>query len=259
MEVVDGNLSSRVTGYYGFPEHNHRSLSWDLLKRLSRVNFLPWIVAGDFNDLMCDSDKKGRVPHPLHILRGFWNVVDECGLFDVALSGYLVTCSRGRGTSNFVEERLDRVMGNGEWHYLFPRATLRTLISPTSYHSPVCLDSVLVEVVRKLRTFRRLFATSESLDLWGRHVATAFRKNKKDLEGRIMLLQHRRDDSSILAFFNLKKKLTDLLIQEDIYWKQRVKVFWLRDGDVNSKKIHRMASTRRKKNQIYCLKNCMGV
>lgn len=41
-----------------------------------------------------------------------------------------------------------------------------------------------------------------------------------------------------------------LLAQEEAFWKQRAKVFWLRDGDTNSKFFHAMASAQEKHNEI---------
>ena len=47
--------------------------------------------------------------------------------------------------------------------------------------------------------------------------------------------------------------MTQLLIQEDAFWRQRAKVHWLRDGDLNTKFFHAAASSRRKVNKITSL------
>ncbi|KAL8507169.1 hypothetical protein ACS0TY_017899 [Phlomoides rotata] len=120
MEVVEGSNQFRITGYYGHPERHRRQLSWNLLKHLSRVNSLLWVFIGDFNDILHNREKRGRVVHPLHLLRGFHEAVNSCGIWDVELTGYPFTWSRCRGSPRFVEERLDRAMGNRCWHNLFP-------------------------------------------------------------------------------------------------------------------------------------------
>ncbi|KAL8533483.1 hypothetical protein ACS0TY_009761 [Phlomoides rotata] len=81
MKVVKGTLISRITGYYGYPERHRRHLSWSLLKHLASVSSLPWVIVGDFNDLLCERDKNGNVPHPLYLLRGFREAVDACGIW----------------------------------------------------------------------------------------------------------------------------------------------------------------------------------
>lgn len=47
-----------------------------------------------------------------------------------------------------------------------------------------------------------------------------------------------------------KTRLSTLLAQEDAFWKQRAKVYWLRDGDTNSRFFHAMASARKRRNHI---------
>lgn len=56
-------------------------------------------------------------------------------------------------------------------------------------------------------------------------------------------------------YFEEKEKLNDLLIQEETYWKQRAKVFWLAEGDSNTKCFHDHASKRKRQNHISYLIN----
>ncbi|KAL8473992.1 hypothetical protein ACS0TY_030732 [Phlomoides rotata] len=208
-------------------EGTRRHLSWNLLKHISRVNSLPCVIIGDFNDLLCGRDKRGSIPHPLHLFRGFCEVVDACGVWNVELIVHPYTWSHRRGSSTFVEERQDRAMGNSLWHDLFSRSKLYSLVASTSGHNPILLDMAPVVVWRKFRTFkfennwfeekelpkvvrkywdgfwdfdvtRRLLATSETLDLWGRHIFLAFRNNKKELENTIKRLQSRVDRDSAI-------------------------------------------------------------
>jgi hypothetical protein len=49
-----------------------------------------------------------------------------------------------------------------------------------------------------------------------------------------------------------------LLAQEEAFWKQRSKVYWLKDGDTNSRFFHAMASTKKRRNNIMELKTEEG-
>lgn len=118
------------------------------------MSSLPWVCVGDYNDLLWERDKRGRVDHPPHLFRGFRDVVDECGLIDVALSGHQFTWSRERGTPNFIEQRLDRAMGNTLWHNMFPSAWLLNLVAPVSDHNPILLDMTPSIPVIKKKRFR---------------------------------------------------------------------------------------------------------
>lgn len=48
----------------------------------------------------------------------------------------------------------------------------------------------------------------------------------------------------------LESKLNDLLHQENAFWKQRAKFFWLTDGDLNTNFFHKQVSNRRRKKMI---------
>ncbi|KAL8096839.1 hypothetical protein AgCh_030071 [Apium graveolens] len=52
-----------------------------------------------------------------------------------------------------------------------------------------------------------------------------------------------------------KDRLDDLLKQEETYWKQRAKAFWLSEGDTNSKFFHAQDTIRKKANRIVFLRN----
>ncbi|XP_057785782.1 uncharacterized protein LOC131003294 [Salvia miltiorrhiza] len=139
MQINDAIGNWRLTGYYDFPDRQNRRDSWNLLRRLSGLNTLPWIIIGDFNDLLDPGDKRGRVDHPNWLMQGFRAAIMECELSDIPLSGYQFTWSRGLGTNHFVEERLDRGMATNNWKNLFPEAVLLPVSATISDHVPLLL------------------------------------------------------------------------------------------------------------------------
>ncbi|KAL8519913.1 hypothetical protein ACS0TY_010738 [Phlomoides rotata] len=106
-----------------------RKLSWDLLRNLASLHSLPWVYIGDYNDLLSVDDKKWRTDHPqwLYTRHSF-----------IGLSVYL---ARGRGTMNYVEERLDRAMVNSGWHERFAGASLQNLVTPVFDHILILLST----------------------------------------------------------------------------------------------------------------------
>lgn len=50
--TVAGFSPWRMTCFYGFPERRRRENSWNLLRSLRPRSSLPWVVIGDFNDLV---------------------------------------------------------------------------------------------------------------------------------------------------------------------------------------------------------------
>ncbi|KAL0645993.1 hypothetical protein Bca4012_044284 [Brassica carinata] len=54
------------------------------------------------------------------------------------------------------------------------------------------------------------------------------------------------------------KELSDDLKAEKMFWKQKSRVFWLREGDRNTKKIHAFTKQRRERNKITQLWDANG-
>ena len=56
-----GSNDWHFTGFYGNPETSKREDSWTLLRRLQRFDNQPWLVVGDFNELLVASEKSRRL------------------------------------------------------------------------------------------------------------------------------------------------------------------------------------------------------
>lgn len=134
-EVMCGQVGRwRYTGFYGCPERHRREESWSLLTQLYGVSQLPWCIAGDFNDIMFDHEKKGGRPQPRFLLDGFRNVVANCGLTDLGFSGSEFTWESSRGSAAWIQERLDSCLANYDWKAIFPLAEVKVVEVSTFDH-----------------------------------------------------------------------------------------------------------------------------
>lgn len=77
----------RFTGFYGNLETHRRNKSWDLLQQLHGRNSLPWLYAGDFNEIVKQLEKLGRCLRPQNQMQLFREVLDECELMDLGFKG----------------------------------------------------------------------------------------------------------------------------------------------------------------------------
>jgi hypothetical protein len=50
--VMEDKLKWRITGFYCHPKRGLRVSSWALLRQLHDARSLPWLVMGDFNEVM---------------------------------------------------------------------------------------------------------------------------------------------------------------------------------------------------------------
>ncbi|XP_074352892.1 uncharacterized protein LOC141692048 [Apium graveolens] len=97
-----GGIKYRLTGMYGEPDHNIRIETWDLIRNLISTVFMPWVIIGDLNNIVRQTDKNGGRPYPSWLVEGFNNCITECGLHDLDLEVYPFTWERGYGTKDWI-------------------------------------------------------------------------------------------------------------------------------------------------------------
>ncbi|KAK0588895.1 hypothetical protein LWI29_006742 [Acer saccharum] len=109
------------------------------------------------------------------------------------------------------------------------------------------------------RVVNRLASCASQLQLWNR-------SNRKVLNGNI---DRKKKE---LAFLNVDQiavewrrirmvegELDDFLKVEEVFWKQRAKVSWMKEGDRNTRFFHAKASARKKRNFLSGLRDDSGV
>ncbi|KAL5164523.1 hypothetical protein HKD37_18G049830 [Glycine soja] len=200
-----------AAGFYGILDRAKRRDSWNLFRTLAANICFPWCVMGDFNDLLSNEDKCGRVEHPFWLMQGFQEAVGDCGLRDIVLEDYPFTWVKSKSIDSAVEERLDR----GPWLINFPEARLLNLFASILDHTPIILHTEEEVWIRFRRSFMfenswlnekeledvvlggwsfnpnadviaKLQNCASGLDSWGRILKSRFREDidrcKKDLE-----------------------------------------------------------------------------
>lgn len=67
----------RYTGFYGSPVAAGRMDTWDILRGLGHTQNLPWIVNGDFNEVMYSFEKVGGSVRDERRMALFQNALDD--------------------------------------------------------------------------------------------------------------------------------------------------------------------------------------
>jgi hypothetical protein len=285
----DNNPWWKLTGFYGNPVCARRADSWELLKFLSTCHPVPWLCAGDFNEVVTQEEKEGSNLRKESQMTGFREALEVCRLGDLGFSGSPFTWSNRRSDGTFTKERLDRAVANLEWCSLFPSSAVDVLAARTSDHSPVLVsfssyprrsqsrgptgsgfkleaswlnDAESGEIIRSawhsspsldppsVGIQQRLAACRRALLDWGGHKFGKEEETVKEKTAQLAALQSNECPAVVTQIKALQREIDDLMEFEDMKWKQRAKQHWLRYGDRNTAFYHSWVQHRRKINRI---------
>jgi hypothetical protein len=277
----------RLTGVYGEPRWEDKHLTWQRLRDLHAQSTMPWLVIGDFNEILHSYEKEGGNPRSEHFMQAFQSALVDCKLLDLGYRGDKFTWHRG-----LIRERLDRALVNEAWKTKFEGAFWENLPYNRSDHRPLLLcfeempiyeengPSILRFEARWLKEARfkdivkeawensassnvnlagRLSKIHSELHNWDRNVLQRKGRNIKSAQKEL-----ERVSIDALTAENIAKQkeialeIENLLEQEEILWAQRSRINWLQFGDRNTNYFHNFANARRQRNQIKKLKDDQG-
>ena len=124
------------TFVYGAPEAPHRSAIWDILISFALTKNSPWILTGDFNEIVDNSEKSGGPERAEGSFGAFRSMLTSCDLFDLKHTGISLSW-RGRQLTHLVYCRLDRALVNPAWSDCFPTGRCHYLNFDTSDYRPL--------------------------------------------------------------------------------------------------------------------------
>jgi hypothetical protein len=120
VQEEDGFLW-RFTGIYGESKTELKHLTWALMQDLHAQCKLPWICAGDFNEVLHQHEKEGGCPRPQACMDRFKAALEDCELHDLGFVGDVFTWRNKQfREEDYIRERLDRAVANDEWRCRFP-------------------------------------------------------------------------------------------------------------------------------------------
>lgn len=87
IEVHNSSFQWLFSGIYASPRFKERKILWGNLETVAELMDRPWIVLGDFNEVMSESEKLGGGPISFSRALRFSEMLNNCCLTDLGFSG----------------------------------------------------------------------------------------------------------------------------------------------------------------------------
>ncbi|XP_029150754.1 uncharacterized protein [Arachis hypogaea] len=153
IEIASGGRSWVCSAVYGSPQLATRGELWNHLLALGASVQVPWLVTGDFNEILSSQEVKGGL-YNANRSNYFSNVLDACNLFDLATVGKKFTWFRRVQGNREVAKKLDRACSNSSWRFMFPEAFTKVLSRLHSDHCPLLIRCLGAPSKNNGRPFR---------------------------------------------------------------------------------------------------------
>ena len=274
--IPSKNLRCILINLYNPCDVERRKEVWNEIEEMCKSLGIPCLIMGDCNEVTHPSER-GSLMVSQTGMYDFKNFIQNNNLLDIPPSNGSFTWIRGNSKS-----RLDRLLISHEWLEIYPSFKTTLLNRTLSDHSPIlastsdknwgpkpfrflnawlshpnCLkvikDSWLA--TENLPISEKLKAVKTSLKEWNTFEFGFIDQNIESLEKKLKILDEIAD-SRILDSQELNERrqiqsdLWDWMKRKEIFWAQKSRATWLREGDKNTRFFHVTASIRKRKNCI---------
>jgi hypothetical protein len=281
--VVDGMVWA-FAGVYGPTRNNFRRLLWEELARVMSLWDMPWCIGGDFNVTLFHSERSGGAGMR-RAVKEFAEFTMDQGLMDLPLIGGVSMWSNSMSWS-----RLDRFLVSPGWESRYLDLVQRKLLRVCSDHTPILLtrggsqngklsfkfENMWLKVegfVDKVRDWwgsfsfegspsfvlaKKLQALKGEIKKWNREEFGNVGARTKAWAEELELLDSIEEGRGLSEEEKERRRglaleLEASLLQEEICWRQKSRVRWLKEGDKCTKFFHQVANANRRNNSIESL------
>nr|XP_045084679.1 uncharacterized protein LOC123494096 [Aegilops tauschii subsp. strangulata] len=246
---------------------------------------------------MWQSEHYSKAKRSERNMENFRLVLSDCKVYDLGFKGPGWTYNNKQDRSSNVRAHLDRCVASSEWSDYFNQATVEHICSSRSDHLPILLrvggrkewrpkEKGSAPTFRYEHMWERVESFQPTIKAaWKEKGPAANLKEVcsklNQMKGELRSWENRDFGSVIKQSADIRSKLSriwnststpetqkiadelarnldELLLREELMWRQRSRATYLREGDKNTKWFQQKATWRRKKNTIGRLKDDSG-
>lgn len=254
------------TAIYAANTYQERSELWvELTNTCSTLSLCssPWMIAGDFNEIIHHKEHSNPLvntaPSPMTEFR---NCLHQLGVFDLRFSGSLHTWTNSC-PSLPIAKKLDRMLVNSLFLSIFPNAFASFLPPLPSDHCP-CLTDIVFQLpqvgtqpfrfsnyLTKHPTFHHVVSLA-----WAEAGSSAATLSSLCWKCLLQIVQvnslQNPSPQTFQAERDLHTRWSFLREIEECYFRQKSRINWLAEGDLNTTYFFRICQTRASYNAIRC-------
>lgn len=302
LDYTDNQINARVfdqtinshwifTGFYGIPYRPNKIDSWNMKRSMASTITEPWIIIGDCNIMLHESEKQSRFPFNQSEANNFIELLHSLDLHDLGFTGYPFTWNNRRNDNDFTEQRLDRALANNELLNIFPNSNLTHLDPLISDQVPICLSTYVNwhDGAKPFKYFgpwmnppqcktiidnawttntngsaaycytRKLKSVKHSLNRWNKETFGNINTNITNIKQKLdEANQNLTSNTKAREMKKLTLELTKWYNTKEEFWKIKSKKQHLALGDRNTQFFHDSARQRYRRNKIDTIRDQHG-
>ncbi|XP_071939763.1 uncharacterized protein [Coffea arabica] len=245
---------------------------------------------GDLNDITSNREKwVGNLRAEVRC-QDFNSFINNNELVDIGFEEVPWTWCHNWGNEGEVKERFDKILGTKEWIRKIDKAKCLHVGTKASDHCMLVLDTNPGgRKCKKRFMFDRRWLLNKDVKevvgrAWGEHQQgsrlytvqckikkvrmnllswsrKSFSNSKKLIEqvkNEIEKVKLNKLSGFRIKLLGLKRKLANAYKKEELFWSQKVRLKWLKEGDKNTGYFHTTVVGRRKANRLRALKRRNG-
>ncbi|KAF3440104.1 hypothetical protein FNV43_RR18382 [Rhamnella rubrinervis] len=207
---VDRSKECILIGCHGTPYYKEKKSFWDKMGHLVNSMEKPWMLFGDLNEVLMESEKWGgrSIWSRQRFLKDFLLQVQG---IDLGFHGSKYTWNNNIDGLGFIRERLDRAVASPDWILNNPSASVHHLSMEESDHLPILIHTGAWHEGEKPgmtahKLGRSLWATTRALKKWNRNHFGMANVRIQELEAKLKEI-HGEDGNQRDEVIKVKKEL----------------------------------------------------